>query len=230
MSLGSSGRYASSRSRSHLNVGGNWIQHRPQAPRSTQRFERFQKQLGETLRILHLHDVRQVLVRLAGESEAVGRRVHPAFEHFRRRQTAESIVRLDAVQARRVVFEELLRRHILRIEIRLPRRIREAGSARETANLSRAAGAESRRGAAGPKNESSISTLASLRIASTAWRAISGLQLGVDVGLHFGQRLDCVRLHPDDVVAEGRFDGLGDLANFRCERRLLERQAPSCRS
>src|SRR5205823_8698723 len=98
-----------------------------EAARGAERVDHFEKELGRLSGVLETQNMRDPLVRLHREYKAGVRRLHPILQCSRRGQPAEGVIDLHAIQALRVVLQELLRRELGRIEARLPRRICKAG-------------------------------------------------------------------------------------------------------
>ena len=100
-------------------------EHRPDAPRGTQRIDRAEEQVRK-FGFLQPVEMRDPLVRFAGETESVRRCCRPIFERRGFRQLAECVIDFDRVQSRRVVLEEILGGQLLRIEIGFPGWVRES--------------------------------------------------------------------------------------------------------
>ena len=89
-----------------------------------QRLQRSQEATGVFTGIAQFLDVSDALVRLHGKTEAIGCICAPTVLRLLRREVAKGVVHLDGVQARGVILQEFCCRQFLRIEVRLPSRIR----------------------------------------------------------------------------------------------------------
>src|SRR3984893_4708269 len=108
---------------------GQLKQHRAQLAGLMQKRERRKKGRRPLLGILQPLDVRDVLVRLYGEFEVLGRGSDPARQQFLRGEAAKCVVQLDGIEAGAVVSQEFGRGKFRRIKLRLPLRVGPAGRA-----------------------------------------------------------------------------------------------------
>ena len=174
-------------------------------------------------------------MRLARELKIGRSGVQPAFQHAGTDEAAKGVVHLNTVQARCVVFEKSFGGKILRIEIGFPCRIgksrctcekftrhdRQPDATKPEPVLLRDGPGQA---ALGPKNPSSIWTVAPLRRSSTEVRAISGRNFFSMSGRTSARALRDMRFDLDQVITERRLHRFRDLIHLGRKCRFLERR------